>query len=152
PGPPRAPDRLSPDRTGGEHDPREHRAHFGRRLREAVEARILQKEIEHAGEAEQNHRQLGGDRGGDVHIEDLLRGTLEPLHRRERECPDVDAAEQHQPHDHEPPPLLSDRHSSTVYGKSHDATATNTMSYATSNLSQPATSLKGRPASNRAVA
>src|SRR5438552_10900813 len=152
PGPPRAPNRLPPDRTRGEDDAREHRANFGRRFREAIEPRILEEQIEDTGEPEQNHRQLRRDGGRDVHVEDLLRGTLEPFHRRERQRPHIHAAEQDQPRDHEPTTLLRHRHSSTVYGKSQEATAKNTMSYAASNLSQPATSLKGRSARRRAVA
>src|SRR5690349_7541537 len=152
PGPPRAPNRLSPDRTGGEDDAREHRAHFGRRFREAIEPRILQEQINDTGEPEQNHGQLGRDGGGNVNVENLLGGSLEPLDRSKGERPHVHAAEQDQAHHDEPTTFLRDRHSSTVYGKSQDATATNTMSYAASNLSHPVTSLKGRPARSRAVA
>src|SRR5437867_2212113 len=152
PRPPGAPDRLPPNGPRDQHDPREHGADLGRSLGEAVEPGILKKQKENAREPDENHSQLGGHGSRDVHIENLLRGALESLDRRERQRPHIDTAEQGESGQHDPAPLLRETHSSTVCGKSQNANPRNTMSYAASNLSQPDTSLKGRPASSRAVA
>src|SRR3989449_114921 len=151
PGPPRAPHRLSPDRSGRQHDRGEHGADLGRRLGKPVEAGVLQEEEHHARHADEHHRQLGPHRSRDVQVEDLLRRPLQPLHRREDDGAHVHAAEQHEAHQGGPVALPSEGHCSTVCGNKRVARVTNATSYAASNLSQPATSLKGRAASSLAV-
>src|SRR3989454_7560704 len=53
----------------------------------AVEAAVLQEQVEDAPEAHEHHRRLGPDRRGDVEVIDLLRRSLQPLDRGERERP-----------------------------------------------------------------
>src|SRR6267143_1104467 len=151
PGPPRPPNRLAPDRAGREHDDREHRTHLRRRRCEPVQPRILQKQVKDPGQTYEDHRRFRPQRGRYVQIEDLLGGSLQSLHRRERQGPNVHAGEAHQTDHCDPATLVRQAHSSTVKRNRKLASDTNTMSYAASNLRYPTDSLKGRPPSNRAV-
>src|SRR5438552_1110443 len=128
PGPPRPPNRLSPDRAGREHDGRKHRTHLRRRRGEPVQPRIFEEQVE-----------------------DLLGRSLQPLHRRERQRPNVHAGEAHQPDQRDPATFVRQAHSSTVKRNRKLASDTNTMSYAASSLRYPTDSLNGRPPRSRAV-
>src|SRR5213592_729946 len=151
PRPPRPPDRLPPDGTGREHDRGEHRPRFRRRRSEAVQPWVLQEQVEDPRQPDQEHGRFGPDGRRDVEVVDLLRRSLQPLDRCERQGPDIDEGEQPQPQQGDQPARPSETHSSTVNGKRSVASVTNAMSYAASNLSHPADSLKGRPPSRRAV-
>src|SRR2546430_17488827 len=86
-----------------------------------------------------------------MQVEDFLGGSLQPLHRRERQRPNVHGAEAHQRDERDPATLPRQVHSSTVKRNRKLASDTNTMSYAASNLKYPTDSLKGRPPRSRAV-
>src|SRR5580765_266021 len=81
PGPPRAPDRLSPDGTRSEHHGTEDRPDFGRRRGEAVEMLVAQPEIEDAGETGQANRQERTPRRWRMDVEDFLSQSLPDLGR-----------------------------------------------------------------------
>src|SRR3989475_4925605 len=151
PGPPRPPNRLSPDRAGREHDGRKHRTHLRRRRGEPVQPRIFEEKVEDPGQAHEDHRRFRPERGWHVQVEDLLGRSLQPLHRRERQRPNVHAGEAHQPDQRDPATFVRQAHSSTVKRNRKLASDTNTMSYAASNLRYPTDSLKGRPPRSRAV-
>src|SRR5256885_1344472 len=151
PGPPRPPNRLSPDRTGRQHDGREDRPHLRRRRGEPIQPWISEKQVEDPGEADEDHRGFRPERGGHVQVEDLLGGSLQSLDRRERQCSNVHAGEAHQADQRDPATLPRQAHSSTVKRNRKLASDTNTMSYAASNLKYPTDSLKGRPPRSRAV-
>src|SRR2546425_931088 len=87
PGPPRAPHRLPPDRSGGQHDRGEHRADLGRCLGEAVEAGILQEKEHHARHAHEHHRQLGPHRPPPTRGETKTGSTTPGNHSSERRGP-----------------------------------------------------------------
>src|SRR5437667_7096220 len=151
PCPPRPPDRLSPNGAGREHDGRKHRTHLRRRRGEPVQPGILEEQIEDPGQAHQDHRRFRPERGGHVQVEDLLSGSLQSLHRRERQRPNVHAGEAHETDQRNPSTSVRQGHSSTVNRNRKLASDTNTMSYAASTLRYPTDSLKGRPPSSRAV-
>src|SRR5260221_1494964 len=152
PRPPRAPDRLAPDRARRQNDAAEDDADFRGCLGEAIEAWVLQEEEEDRRHADQHHRRFGPDRRGDVQVEDLLRHALQALDRSEADRANVHGGKQGEADGGDPTPRVQQLHSFTVAGKRTNASATNTMSKAASNLSQPPASLKGRPASSAAVA
>src|SRR5256885_8452374 len=73
-----------------------------------------------------------------MQIEDFLCGTLQPLHRRERQGPNVHGAEAHQRDQRDPATLLHQAHSSTVKRNRKLASDTNTRSEEhTSELQSP---------------
>src|SRR5207237_3636453 len=88
---------------------------------------------------------------GDGREGDVCAGPVPGSDRRERQGPNVDGGEWPQSDRGDQSALTSEAHSSTVKGKRRVASVTNAMSYAASNLSHPADSLKGRPPSRRAV-
>src|SRR5579859_894942 len=151
PGPPGAPDRLRPERSRGQHHAREHRPHLGRRGRETVVPFVFHQQVEDARQAYQAEREHRRPRGGNVDVEDLLRSPLQALDRREPDGAHVNPRQEHEPQQRDGAASGLEGHSSTVVGKSSVASDTNTRSYARSNLSQPETSLKGRPEKSRAV-
>ena len=97
-------------------------------MREAVETGILQKQIEDARNADDDHRRLGPDRGRDMQIVDLLRESLQSFHGCVDERTHVHAREQEQGYRGDPAPGAQQPHSFTVAGKSSSETTTNTMS------------------------
>src|SRR5204863_2740683 len=149
PRPPRPPDRPPPDGPGRAHDAREHRPGFRRRFRKPVQPRVLEEQVEDPRQSDQEHRRLGPDRRRDMEVVDLLRRTLQPLDRRERQGPDIDEGEQPPPDQGDQPALTSETHSSTVNGKRSVASVTNAMSYPGSNRSQPPPARTRRPPSRR---
>jgi hypothetical protein len=79
PGPPGTPDRFGPDRPSREHDPAEYHTHFRRGSGKAVQARILQPEIDRTGDSNQGEGQQSAPGGRHVHVEDLLSQALAGL-------------------------------------------------------------------------
>src|ERR671914_1343988 len=62
PGPPGSPDRLGPDRSGGQHDSAERDSDLRRGSREAIEAHVAEPEIQHAGQPDEREGQQCGPR------------------------------------------------------------------------------------------
>ena len=93
PGPPRAPDRLGPDRSGREHHEAERHADLGGGGGESVEPGVVQPEIERAGDSHQREGEQRAPGRRHVEVEDLLRQALARLHRREPEGQHVDPGE-----------------------------------------------------------
>src|SRR5881396_2056461 len=151
PGPPRAPDGFPPDGAGGEHDGGERRPHLRRGRGKRVQPRVLQKQIEDARQAHQDHGRLGPDRRRNVDVEDLLRRPLRALDGGKGERAHVHRGEQHETGDGRPTALSRERHSSTVWGNSSVESVTNTISWLASSFNHPIASTIGRPANSRAV-
>ncbi len=134
PGPPGAPDRLAPDRAGGEHHRRERQAHLRARLGEEVEPRVVQPEVEEAGHADQDERDERAPRRRRVHVEDLLGHPLARLHRRVPQRQEVDHGHAEQAEDRQEAAVPDDRggggqrHSSTTAVKASVHSVTNTTS------------------------
>src|SRR2546425_355437 len=88
PGPPRAPHRLPPDRSGRQHDRGEHRADLGRRLGEPIEAGVFQEKEHHAPPAARPHGPLGPHPGPAPRGGEMKTGSSTPAKiSRERRVP-----------------------------------------------------------------
>ena len=74
-----------PERAGDEHDAQEHEADLRRTLGDAVELLVAQPQVEDAGERGERAGEVESRHGGGhVQVENLLRGALPRLDRREQ--------------------------------------------------------------------